>query len=205
MTAYVEECRREWKRLGVPDLLAEEMATDLEADLAEAQSEGVSAAEVLGESDPRRFAETWASERGLVPDAPPQKKHRPWIWVLAAVAVVLALGVLLGIAAVAFLATASVHTSGPGAVRLTGTPPIPARKAVLIPKLVGMQACHAVIKSNRAGLVVRPHQPGDLPDDAVVDGKGYSCDAVVLRQSPAPGQVVRRHSRLMLWLGRASG
>jgi hypothetical protein len=28
MTAYVEECRQEWKRLGVPDLLAEEMATE---------------------------------------------------------------------------------------------------------------------------------------------------------------------------------
>jgi len=205
MTAYVEECRREWRRLGVPDLLAEEMATDLEADLAEAQSEGVSAAEVLGESDPRRFAETWATERGLVPDAPPQRKSRAWIWVLAVVAGVLVLGVLLGIAGVAFLATASVHTSGPGPVRLVGTPPIPARKAVLIPKLVGEQACHAVMKANRAGLEVRPHQPGDLPKDSVVDGKGYSCDAVVTRQSPAPGQVVRRHSRLMLWLGRAGG
>jgi hypothetical protein len=43
MTAFVEECRREWKRLGVPDLLAEEMATELEADLAEAEADGVSA------------------------------------------------------------------------------------------------------------------------------------------------------------------
>jgi hypothetical protein len=50
MTAFVEECRREWKRLGVPDLLAEEMATELEADLAEAEADGVSAAEMLGES-----------------------------------------------------------------------------------------------------------------------------------------------------------
>jgi hypothetical protein len=58
MTAYVEECRQEWKRLGVPDLLAEEMAADLEADLAEAEADGVSATEMLGESDPRRFAAT---------------------------------------------------------------------------------------------------------------------------------------------------
>jgi hypothetical protein len=52
MSTFVEECRREWKRLGVPDLMADEMATDLEADLAEAQADGVSAAEILGESDP---------------------------------------------------------------------------------------------------------------------------------------------------------
>jgi hypothetical protein len=80
MTAYVEECRQEWKRLGVPDLLAEEMATELESDLAEARADGVSATEILGESDPRRFAATWASERGLVAEpAPPRKTRRRWI------------------------------------------------------------------------------------------------------------------------------
>ena len=61
MTAFVEECRQEWKRLGVPDFLAEEMATELESDLAEAEADGVSAAEMLGESDPRRFAAKWAT------------------------------------------------------------------------------------------------------------------------------------------------
>src|SRR5215468_1009152 len=89
MSTFVEECRREWKRLGVPDLMADEMATDLEADLAEAQSEGVSAAEILGQSDPRRFAETWASERGLVSEPPPQKKSRRGLWIGLAVAIVL--------------------------------------------------------------------------------------------------------------------
>ena len=66
MTSFIEECRREWRRLGVPELLADEMATDLETDLAEAEADGIPAAEILGESDPRRFAATWASERGLV-------------------------------------------------------------------------------------------------------------------------------------------
>ena len=68
MPAFIEECRYEWKRLGVPDSMAEEMATELEADLAEAEADGISAAEILGESDPRRFAATWARERGLVSD-----------------------------------------------------------------------------------------------------------------------------------------
>ena len=84
MPAFIEECRYEWKRLGVPDSMAEEMATELEADLAEAQADGVSAAEILGESDPRRFAATWARERGLVSDPPP-KKSRKWLWIGLAV------------------------------------------------------------------------------------------------------------------------
>jgi hypothetical protein len=66
---FVEECRREWRRLGVPDPVANEMAADLSADLAEAESEGASAEEVLGSAafDPRSFAADWAAERGVVP------------------------------------------------------------------------------------------------------------------------------------------
>src|SRR6185503_379116 len=86
MTAFVGECRQEWKRLGVPDGLAEEMAAELESDLAEAEADGVSAAELLGESDPRRFAATWARERGLVSEPSPQKRRRRvWPWVVLAV------------------------------------------------------------------------------------------------------------------------
>jgi signal peptidase I len=98
VTTFVEECRQEWRRLGVPDILADEMAGDLEADLAEAQSEGVSASEILGESDPRRFAATWARERGLVtenspgmaPTAKPRTRSRRWkflLWGLVGAAV----------------------------------------------------------------------------------------------------------------------
>src|SRR6266496_4366597 len=68
MNEFVEECRSEWKRLGVPDPVANEMAADLTADLNEAEKEGVSAEEVLGTSafDPRSFASAWAAERGIV-------------------------------------------------------------------------------------------------------------------------------------------
>jgi hypothetical protein len=64
---FVEECRREWKRLGVPDPIANEMAVDLTADIEEAEAEGGSAEDVLGNSlfDPRRFAAAWASARGV--------------------------------------------------------------------------------------------------------------------------------------------
>jgi hypothetical protein len=69
MSDFVEQCRSEWKRLGVPDGVAEEMAADLASDLREAESEGVSTEELLGSSasDPRSFAASWAAERGVIP------------------------------------------------------------------------------------------------------------------------------------------
>jgi hypothetical protein len=69
---FVAECRREWKRLGVPDAVAEEMAADLAADLEEAAAEGVSAEAVLGSGafDPRSFAAEWAAARGVVVRTP---------------------------------------------------------------------------------------------------------------------------------------
>ena len=74
MNEFVDECRSEWRRLGVPDPVADEMAADLAADLGEAEAEGVSAAEVLGSgaSDPRSFAADWAAERGLVQRSQPR-------------------------------------------------------------------------------------------------------------------------------------
>jgi hypothetical protein len=68
VSEFVDECRQEWRRLGVPDAVANEMAADLTADLREAESEGVSAEEVLGSGafDPRSFAVDWATERGVV-------------------------------------------------------------------------------------------------------------------------------------------
>ena len=74
MSEFVDECRREWKRLRVPDPVANEMAADLAADLEEAEAEGASAEEVLGSGafDPRSFAASWAAERGVVPPPPGQ-------------------------------------------------------------------------------------------------------------------------------------
>ena len=68
MNEFVEECRREWRRLRVPDPVADEMAVELTADLAEAETEGASTEDVLGgaASDPRAFAAAWATERGVI-------------------------------------------------------------------------------------------------------------------------------------------
>ena len=69
MSRFVDECGREWKRLGVPEAVANEMAADLAADLAEAEAEGASPEDVLGNAvfDPRSFAASWATARGVVP------------------------------------------------------------------------------------------------------------------------------------------
>ena len=103
MSDFVEQCRREWKRLGVSDPLAEEMAADLASDLTEAEAEGVSAEELLGRSvfDPPSFAATWAAERGIIPEQPsPTTARRRPLFLLAftgvaAIALVVAAGLLL--------------------------------------------------------------------------------------------------------------
>jgi hypothetical protein len=189
MTPFVEECRQEWRRLGVPDLLADDMATELETDLADAEADGVSAAEMLGESDPHRFAATWANERGLVAEPPTEKKTRKrfWIWVaLGLVLGLLLLGVLLGIGAVALFATTSVHTSDPAVPRISGLPPI---QAARVPNLVGLRACHAERIAVGAGVRVRP-----VPISR--------CNALVVGQTPDAGQPIRPNGTLTLRLRR---
>lgn len=78
MNDFVEQCRREWRRLGVSDAMADEMATDLAADLEEARAEGHSLRDYLGASadDPRGFAASWAAERGVVPAAGRRRRPR---------------------------------------------------------------------------------------------------------------------------------
>lgn len=184
MSPFVEECRREWDRLGVPDLLAEEMAAELEADLAEAQADGVSAAEMTGESDPRRFAASWASERGLVPEPATQKRRRRiWPWVVVALFFLVLLPSWLALQTLG----SGQATNGP--VRVT--PPHPRRRAT-VPNLVGMRACKAERIALAAGLIVR-----GVPKSR--------CDARVIFQQPAPGSIVRAlapRNTVKLRLGR---
>ena len=112
MIEFVEECRQEWKRLGVPDPIANEMAADLTADIEEAEAEGGSAEDVLGTSlfDPRRFAAAWAGARGVTappnpvgpvgPPAPRLPERRPWYRPVTIVALA-GVGFVMALAAVA--------------------------------------------------------------------------------------------------------
>ena len=108
MSDFVQQCRKEWKRLGVPDPVAEEMASDLAADLAEAEADGLSAEELLGSGafDPRSFAAAWAAERGVIPRPPSGRTLRRGPLVMIAFAVLAALTVIV--------AASSVLQSRPG-------------------------------------------------------------------------------------------
>jgi hypothetical protein len=159
MPAFIQECRHEWKRLGVPDSTADEMAAELEADLAEAEADGISATEMVGESDPRRFAANWARERGLVAEPAPKKRGR-LIWV-AAFVLALVFVVVLGLFAAVGVST-HVHVSAPQPQTVGG---------VVVPNLVGLKACHAKRIALESGLKVQsfPHS---------------RCGAVVIAQQP---------------------
>ena len=139
MSDFVEQCRQEWKRLGVPDPLAEEMAADLASDLSEAESEGVSADELLGASvfDPHSFAASWAAERGVIPVAPNRgsASRRP----LALVAFT-AFAAIAGIVAALLLLTrqpeVALVTSG------TSPPHLRAPAPPFVPPGAGRQVLH---------------------------------------------------------------
>jgi hypothetical protein len=112
---FVEQCRREWKRLRVPDPVAAEMAADLAADLKEAAAEGASAEEVLGSAaaDPRSFAASWAAERAVIPPPRWTAGLRRGSLVLAAIAaltVITAIGAALVIFASPRAASAPMAT-----------------------------------------------------------------------------------------------
>lgn len=131
MSEFVEECRREWKRLGVSEPVANEMAADLTADLEEAQAEGGSPEDVLGNSafDPRRFADAWATARGVTS---PPALQRPSFWrppiaialiaLLGALIVGAGLVLVVGRSSVAFASRRIV--AGPGSIRLFAPGPV---------------------------------------------------------------------------------
>ncbi len=142
MIEFIEQCRGEWKRLGVPDPIANEMAADLTADIEEAQAEGGSAEDVLGDSlfDPRRFAAAWAGARGVIAPADPGpvgpfplpgRERSRWYRPAAALALAAAVG-LVALAAAALVvgrhgsavaAPVSRVLQGPGSARLFGPGP----------------------------------------------------------------------------------
>jgi hypothetical protein len=127
MSTFVDACRKEWGRLGVPEAVANEMASDLEADLAEAAADGVSPEEVLGNGffDPEAFAASWASARGVVESVPPDRGPNRWRpWLMAAGTAISAMAVLLGMGLLVGRRSASVAVSGV-ALRKPFMPPLP--------------------------------------------------------------------------------
>jgi hypothetical protein len=93
VSKFLKECGREWKRLRVPDAVANEMTADLKADLEEAEAEGASREDVLGSAvfDPRSFAASWAAERGVAePPATSERLPRRSVAIAAIAALLIA-------------------------------------------------------------------------------------------------------------------
>jgi hypothetical protein len=142
VSGFVEECRREWRRLGVPDPIANEMAIDLTTDIEEAEAEGGCAEDVLGNSlfEPRLFAAAWANARGVtaspaaVDSLTPIEQVRPsWLGPVTAIAlavvgffvILIAAALVVGRHGVAVAASVSrvVISPGSGRVRSIGLRP----------------------------------------------------------------------------------
>lgn len=140
MSDFVEQCRQEWSRLGVPDALAEEMAAELASDLREAEAEGVSAEDILGSaaSDPRSFAASWAAERGIIPAAPSKRnaRRRPLVLVAftAFAAIVLITTALLLLTGQPKAQLVATRTTGPHLQSPSTAPfmPLGTRRQVLL-------------------------------------------------------------------------
>jgi hypothetical protein len=173
---FVEECRREWKRLGVPDPVANEMAADLEVDLAEAEADGTSAEEVLGTGafDAPSFAAAWAEERGVVPRATETAKPRGRVPRAAIAIAGFALVAVVG----AVLLVVTVHSSE--ARLAAGAPLLKARafqRIEALPRIVHRGRLHLVLPPLGRAVVVPVPVPSPLGGRVVVVNDNNAASA----------------------------
>ena len=185
MNQFIEECRREWKRLRVPDPVANEMAADLEADLKEAEAEGTSPHEVLGSgaSDPRSFAASWAAERAVIPPPTLTARLRRRSLIHAALAA-LTLIAAIGAALVIF---ASPDASAPTTAIRLPAPPYPTSiwTGTNMPERAALARREAELANEHAVFL------SQLPEGAVwVQANG----GIVLRLPQAHGPGVEIHT-----------
>jgi hypothetical protein len=188
VSEFVDACRREWRRLGVPEPAANEMAADLAADLKEAEQDGVTAEEVLGSGafDPRAFAASWATERGLVPAQrrDRMRDHRLLLALLGLVVLLAAAGLTAGL-----LVNSRSHHSSP----VDGTTsPRPTRTVLAMPNLIGLGENEAKSAAQAAGLQVR----------ITTRARTGTATGTVLSQTPTAGATVDPGSTLLIVVAR---
>lgn len=173
MSEFIEECRREWKRLHVPDSVANEMAADLAADLREAEVEGASPEELLGDAafDPHAFARSWAQERGIV--GPVADRRLRLTFAVAAAAIVIAGGI----------AAALLVTRAPSQARTPN---------VVVPRLVGVNVVKATATAESAGLT---------PEIRYRTRQG-GRSGFVASETPSAGKSVQQGTALQLVVNR---
>lgn len=182
MSQFVEQCRREWKRLHVPDEIAQEMAADLQADLDAAAADGAPAEALLGTGppDPRAFAASWARERGV--------GRQPILHRFNARAVGLAAAALL----VVLLAAALAIRHETARHRSPSSPSTTVQVAnVTVPDLLELNEQTAVQIAENSGLTVH-----------VTERRAAARAGTVLSQDPPAGMTTTRGARLALTVAR---
>lgn len=186
---FVEECRREWKRLHVPDPLANEMAVDLAADMREAEADGASAEELLGNAafDPRSFAESWARERGIV--QPPLRDRLIRARIIVPLVGFVALAIAASVAVV--LLSSSGSRSPSPAPQTAPAPTTTANATVTLPDVIGLTQSEATTRAQAIGASV-----------SIVYAKSDATHGIVVAEQPAAGSVIARGATLRLTVSR---
>lgn len=153
MNEFVNECRREWKRLGVPRSTAEEMAAELATDLDEGTPE-----EVLGSDavDAASFARAWATERGVI--RPRRSSRLP-----AALAALALIPTVIGTILVLTSADDSKAALPPSGDTIVWVTPSPNKQP--LPETTLVQAEQARAASARAVLLEERSRLVAAPDD----------------------------------------
>ena len=167
MIEFVEECRREWQRLGVSGGIADEMAAELGDDLAEAESleDAVGAAA----ADPRSFAREWASERGVLP-------RRSMVRIAAVLA---ALGLIPAIAGAVLL----VQAAGSKEDRAAVPPETPRTWVVAVPAAQRARVADAEARVAQAQAVLFERGARATATDARGTDDGRRTAGIVLLAS----------------------
>jgi hypothetical protein len=189
---FVEECRREWKRLRVPDPVADEMAAELTADLDEAAAEGASPEEVLGRgaSNARSFAAFWAAERGVIPQRSTGLLPRRSVTlaVTAAFTIIAAVGAALVIFA---------SPDAPAPAAAVSLPPSPALTNISVIEDGRVRAAVARLEADRA------HTQAVLESQMQVWVQPNGATVLTLRPGHGQGVEIHRVGSILLIAGIA--
>jgi PASTA domain len=186
VNAFVEECRREWERLGVPPSVMDDLTTRLEAELEAAGDGDAIPDQIAGHStyDVQGFAGTWARNR---PAARPRLQYTGGggqrISMRSGVIVLLVLFAIGGVAAVLEFQSPSEQESRSNQNTTTAV------DLVAVPDLLGLSTSAATAAAQSAGVRI-----GDTTSQA----SPGTPSGTVLHQSPDVGTKIPRGNTLTL-------
>ena len=189
MDGFVEECQREWERLGVPPSVADDLTARLEAEI-EAAGDGVVPASIEGHStyDVQAFAGTWARTR---PAARPRLQYTGGGGKrLTLRSGVLALVVLFTIGAVAAVLEFQSPSEQESRSNQNTTTAV---DLVAVPDLLGLSSSAASAAAQAAGVRI---------GDTTTEARPGTPSGTVLHQSPDVGAKIPRGNTLTLVVAR---